>query len=124
MEEKCFLIPLCNLKTFNVILHRVIKGSFCVSLFPLRPVISGMLISTDFEANSHLFLPLLYRDSSLSYPFSQLPIFRPVSESVCLESNCQNCPKHAGAAGSEARSHTLVIQMKTHLQLPLTKRHH
>lgn len=79
MEEKCFLIPLCNLKTFNVILHRVIKGSFCVSLFPLKPVISGMLISTDFEANSHLFLPLfsytgtpLFLIHSLSFQSSDL----------------------------------------------------
>lgn len=80
MEGKCFRISLCNLMSFNVILHGVIKGSFCI-----------FFISTEASDKQHVhfhrlwgkLLPFpsplsLHRDSSLSHPFSQFPIFRPV----------------------------------------------
>lgn len=84
-----------------------LKRSLCVSLFPLRPKISVM-----FHRFWDKILPFpspffLCRDSSLSYPFSHLPIFCPVSESVCLETNWQNCPQfwNTGIAASSAWLH-------------------
>lgn len=66
-----------------------------------------------------LFFPLLHGDSPPSYLFFQFPDFRRVSESSRLESNWQNYQKHRGTADSVIRSHNLVLQMVTHLQLPL-----
>lgn len=85
--------------SFIVILYVVIKGSLYVSLFPLRPEINVIFISTDFETKSYLFLPL--------FSYAGIPLFLTHSLSLqsfalflSLESNWQNCPKHLGTAAS------------------------